>query len=104
MLDGMALVMHFGALGQKALATFGAAAGEDGTAALGSHAGAEAKLALTATLGRLVCSLAHSLIILRCFEVFIGRKRGRRAAIILQNGRMSSTVSQFFTFRMKNIR
>lgn len=58
-LDDVALVMHLGALRQKALASFGATTRKDGTTALGGHAGAETELALTAALGRLICSLAH---------------------------------------------
>ncbi len=101
MLDSVALVMHFGSLGQKALAAFGTTAGEDGTTALRRHAGAEPKLALTATLGRLVCSLAHNLVMLRCFEVFFGRKRGRGQLSYSKKGVCQAPFLNFSPFRQK---
>ncbi len=60
MLNGVTLVVDFYTLWKEALATLGAATGKDGTTILGGHACAETKLALTAALGRLICSLTHN--------------------------------------------
>ena len=68
-LDDVALVLHLCTLGQKTLATLGATTGEDGATVLGSHAGAETELALAAALGRLVCSLAHNILV--CLKWFL---------------------------------
>ena len=68
-LDDVALVVHLDALGQKTLATLGATTGEDGATVLGCHAGAETELALAAALGRLVCSLAHNILV--CLKWFL---------------------------------
>ena len=65
MLDGVALVVHFGALGKEALAAFGATAAKDVLAVLGGHACTESELALAATLGWLISPLAHD--VERCF-------------------------------------
>ena len=74
----MALVVNLRSLGQKTLAAFGATTGEDGASVLCGHAGTETELALTAALGRLVCSLAHNLDCMFALKkVSLFRFRGR---------------------------